>query len=384
MSNFLAGMIRGGIIPVLRIYFCFAISASVWGNAGMAEAARLFSRCLSWLLKGCGALFSLVLGLQTILAGNADSAALRVGRSLLSGAIPVVGDAAAAALSSSAAAVQLLKGSLALAALAALAAMFLPAFAQCALYFLAFSGSGIVACGSGQDQCGQICRNLAEGGAAVCGCACAVFFHGDPVHSAAAVDRSGRRLSQCRQSVIWRWGSVCFAPGRRGAHFLAENSYKPVINTVLLLYIVSSVLSVGSTADWAGFAAGLRSFSLQQAQAEDFTAYRESLARQASAEALGALLAEQGIEATVSLQGEQCTVTLYRKRTCRQHSVFWMQTVAAWPVPWPWREGRTVEIALRMVHPGAGKTANNSGRPPSASQPAGCGRDCRYAACGGV
>ena len=159
MSNFLAGMIRGGIIPVLRIYFCFAISASVWGNAGMAEAARLFSRCLSWLLKGCGALFSLVLGLQTILAGNADSAALRVGRSLLSGAIPVVGDAAAAALSSSAAAVQLLKGSLALAALAALAAMFLPAFAQCALYFLAFSGSGVVACGSGQDQCGQICRN---------------------------------------------------------------------------------------------------------------------------------------------------------------------------------------------------------------------------------
>ena len=56
--------------------------------------------------------------------------------------------------------------------------------------------------------------------------------------------------------------------------FWPENSYKPVINTVLLLYIVSSVLSVGSTADWAGFAAGLRSFSLQQAQAEDFTAYR--------------------------------------------------------------------------------------------------------------
>ena len=95
--------------------------------------------------------------------------------------------------------------------------------------------------------------------------------------------------------------------------FWPENSYKPVINTVLLLYIVSSVLSVGSTADWAGFAAGLRSFSLQQAQAEDFTAYRESLARQASAEALGVLLAEQGIETTVSLQGEQCTVTLVQE-----------------------------------------------------------------------
>lgn len=175
MSNFLAGVIRSGLLPVLQIYFSFAISAAIWGNAGMEEAARLFSRCLSWLLKGCGALFSFVLGLQSILAGNADSAALRVGRNLLSGAIPVVGDAAAAALASSAAAVQLLKGSLALAGVLALGALFLPTFLHCALYFLAFSCAGMVASGSGQSQCGQICRNLAEG-ARLCAAVLVLYF----------------------------------------------------------------------------------------------------------------------------------------------------------------------------------------------------------------
>ena len=69
----------------------------------------LFSRCLHWLLKGCGALFSLVLGLQSALAATADSAALRTGKGVLQGVIPVVGDAAAAALTGAAAAVQLLK-----------------------------------------------------------------------------------------------------------------------------------------------------------------------------------------------------------------------------------------------------------------------------------
>ena len=142
MSNFLAGAIRAGLLPVLQIYFCFSLTAAIWNNPGMEEAAGLFARCLNFLLKGCGVLFSLVLGFQSILAGTTDSAAIRMGRSVLSGAIPVVGDAAAAALTSAVGAVQLLKGSLALAAVLALAGVFLPVFLHCILYYLAFSGPG--------------------------------------------------------------------------------------------------------------------------------------------------------------------------------------------------------------------------------------------------
>lgn len=163
MSTFLSLAMQQFLLPVMQIYFCFAVSAAVWGNPGIEEAARLFSRCLGWMLKGCGALFTFVLGLQGVLAGNGDSAGLRVGKSILSGALPVVGDAAAAALESSVAAVRLLKGSLALAAVLVMAAAFLPVLLRCVFCFLAFSAAGVLASATGQRQCGQICRLFADG-----------------------------------------------------------------------------------------------------------------------------------------------------------------------------------------------------------------------------
>lgn len=175
MSGFLSGAIRSVLLPVMQIYFCFGVSAAVWGNAGIAEAASLFAKCLSWLLKLCGTLFAFVLGFQNILAGSVDNAAIRMGRGVLSGAIPVVGDAAAAALTSAVSAVQLLKGSLALAAVLVLGGLFLPVFLQCLLFYISFSIAGIVAAGSGQKQCLQICRNFAQG-ARLCGSVLTLYF----------------------------------------------------------------------------------------------------------------------------------------------------------------------------------------------------------------
>lgn len=175
MSTFLSAAIRVVLMPVMQIYFCFSVSAAVWGNGGVEQAAALFARCLSCLLKWCGALFSLVLGLQNMLASGVDNAALRMGRGVLSGMIPVVGDAAAVALTGAVSAVQLLKGSLALALTLTMGGAFLPVFLCCALYFLAFSAAGILAAGIGQKQCGQICRNFAEG-ARLCGSVLTLYF----------------------------------------------------------------------------------------------------------------------------------------------------------------------------------------------------------------
>lgn len=175
MSAFLSGAIQTILVPVMQIYFCFGVSAAVWGNAGIAEAAALFSRCLSWLLKLCAALFSFVLGLQNILAGSIDNAAIRMGRGVLSGAIPVVGDAAAAALTGAVSAIQILKGSLALAAVLALGGLFLPVFFRCLLFYLSFSLAGIIAAGSGQKQCRQICDSFAQG-TRLCGSILTLYF----------------------------------------------------------------------------------------------------------------------------------------------------------------------------------------------------------------
>ena len=140
MAAFLAEVLQNLLLPLLQIYFCFSVSAALWGDSGIADAANLFARCFTFALKLCGMLFTFVLGLQNVLAAGTDRAALKIGKSVLSAAVPVVGDAAAAALGSASAAIGLLKGSLALAAVAALGAAFAPVLAQCGLYWLGFSG----------------------------------------------------------------------------------------------------------------------------------------------------------------------------------------------------------------------------------------------------
>ena len=91
MSGFLCAVIRKLLLPVMQIYFCFSVCACLWGNRGITDAAALFARCMHWLLKVCGALFSLVLGLQNTLAATVDNAALRTGKGLLQGRDPGCG-----------------------------------------------------------------------------------------------------------------------------------------------------------------------------------------------------------------------------------------------------------------------------------------------------
>lgn len=163
MAGFLSVAIQELLLPVLQIYLCFSTCACIWGSPGVREAAGMISRCVHWLLKACGIVFSFVLGLQNALAHAGDTALLRAGRGLLQGVIPVIGDAAASALGSAAAAVQLLKGSLALAAIATLAVLFLPVFARCLLYGGAFFAAGLLASAGDQRPCADLCRLYAEG-----------------------------------------------------------------------------------------------------------------------------------------------------------------------------------------------------------------------------
>ena len=81
--------------------------------------------------------------------------------------------------------------------------------------------------------------------------------------------------------------------------FWPQNGFKPVINAVLTLYIITSVLQAASGMNWQGFAAQLQSFASQSAPGEDYTAYGAELAMQESAAALQKLLRQSGIESVV-------------------------------------------------------------------------------------
>lgn len=92
--------------------------------------------------------------------------------------------------------------------------------------------------------------------------------------------------------------------------FWPDNRFKPVINTVLLLYILTSVLQTGAQADWNTAAGELSRFSLSQADTADLEEYEEELTRQVSAQALEDILLQKGIEAIFAWEGETLRITL--------------------------------------------------------------------------
>ena len=89
--------------------------------------------------------------------------------------------------------------------------------------------------------------------------------------------------------------------------FWPDNSYKPVINTVLVLYIITSVLQMRSVGTWQ-----VPGLNWQDPNNEntDYREYAAQLAQEASVQALQDILQEQDIDARIELQDDVCRVYL--------------------------------------------------------------------------
>lgn len=89
--------------------------------------------------------------------------------------------------------------------------------------------------------------------------------------------------------------------------FWPDNSYKPVINTVLVLYIITSVLQMRGVGTWQ-----VPALNWQDPNSDntDYREYAAQLAQEASVQALQDILQEQDIDARVELQDDACRVYL--------------------------------------------------------------------------
>lgn len=93
--------------------------------------------------------------------------------------------------------------------------------------------------------------------------------------------------------------------------FWPENGFKPVINAVLALYIITAGVQIICGTNWADLAAQLAPMPGDAAVSDEkVDAYRQTLAGEAAAQALQEVLAASGIEAAVARKGEKWRVTL--------------------------------------------------------------------------
>lgn len=93
--------------------------------------------------------------------------------------------------------------------------------------------------------------------------------------------------------------------------FWPENSFAPVINAVLALYIITAGLQMIRGTNWQNLATEVYRLSSGAGQTtEDFSDYSRELGLSASAEAIRNVLQQAGIQAVVQLRNETCQVTL--------------------------------------------------------------------------
>lgn len=96
--------------------------------------------------------------------------------------------------------------------------------------------------------------------------------------------------------------------------FWPENGFTPVINAVLVLYIITAGLQMLHGTDWQGLTKQLYALSdVAPLQSDEYTEYSQQVARTASAEAIRQALAQAKIEAVVTVKDQGCQVELLHK-----------------------------------------------------------------------
>jgi stage III sporulation protein AE len=160
-ANVIAGLLCRVGVPLTRIYLAFTAVSAMDDLLDTAALSRAIEKGVKWVLVLCTTLFSIVLGLQTAFAQSADSLALKAGKFVLSSSIPVVGRVVSDAMGSVLAGVKLLKGSVGFAAVAVLAAGFVPLIAQCVVQQAVFSFGSVVARAMGETKSSSVLRGLA-------------------------------------------------------------------------------------------------------------------------------------------------------------------------------------------------------------------------------
>lgn len=162
MANFSAQVICAAALPVLQVYLALNTAGGLCGVGGVSDGCGLLAKAVKWLLGLVSVLFGAVLGLQSVLAQNADSLAMKTGKFLISSSIPVVGSVASDAMGSVLSGLRVLKGSLGFAAIAVLAIDFVPILVLSAFYYLAYQLGGAAAKAFGLERAGKVLEGMGQ------------------------------------------------------------------------------------------------------------------------------------------------------------------------------------------------------------------------------
>lgn len=162
MAFFTSQMMVQVGVPLLQSFLALNTAGGICRIGGIGDVCQTLLKAIRWIIKFSSVLFGSVLSLQTLLSHSADSLAMQTGKFLIGSGIPLVGQTASNALGSVLAGLKLLKSSLGFAAIAVVAASFLPLLAECLLYSLIFNLGAGAAKGLEYPFCAKTLEGMAQ------------------------------------------------------------------------------------------------------------------------------------------------------------------------------------------------------------------------------
>ncbi|TCL58762.1 stage III sporulation protein AE [Allofournierella massiliensis] len=162
MAAFCAQIISAVAMPLVRAFLALNVACGLCDLGGLSDGCAVLHRAVKWILGFLSILFGGILGLQSILAQNTDTLAMKTGQFLLSSGVPVIGSLASDAMGSVLSGLRVLKGSLGFAAIAMLTITFLPLLIRCFGFYLAYLLGAALAKAFGLTRAGRVMNGLGQ------------------------------------------------------------------------------------------------------------------------------------------------------------------------------------------------------------------------------
>ncbi len=196
----LAQLLCSWVPPLLHCYLALSVACCISTEAALASACRSVGRLFRQGLGWTGKIFGALLGLQRIFTAQLDTASRQLGH-LLTGTVPIIGQSLSDAADAVLGGLQMLKTGLGFAAIAVLAAEFLPLYIILMVHAMLLFGCELLCTAGGIGRCAALFNCLRE---AVQGLAAATaLFFGIAVLGTALLFAmgGGREMQQFKLSV---------------------------------------------------------------------------------------------------------------------------------------------------------------------------------------
>jgi len=150
------------LIPLLYLYIASAAASAVLEQGTLEGIASLIKKGISWILAALLAGFTAYLSISGAIAGAADAQAVRIAKTAVSTAVPVVGGILAEAAESVLAGAGVLRATIgAFGTLAVIALCLLP-FLRLGLQYLLYQGAVVIADASGPKKLAKMLSMLGD------------------------------------------------------------------------------------------------------------------------------------------------------------------------------------------------------------------------------